>query len=232
MHHHRHRHSSSRVKIIHNVAKAGEVDVVIDGNVALSDVPYKAQSDYLKLASGKHRVAIRAGGKDLATATVDLVPGKDYTVVAHGDVKDLSTLALLALPDNNSCPARGKAHLRFVHAAATAPAVDIYAGNAPIFQNVSYGNTGNPTYLPVDAGKVPVYVTPAGTTQVVLGPLDLSLEAGKVYTVTASGLVGDSEAPLTALVHEDTACATHVHHPRVVKTSGPNPTMMNMWAFI
>jgi len=201
----------SRVKVVHNVAKGPKVNVVVDGKIALGDVAYKAISDYLKLPSGKHAVAITTtdGSKTLASADVVLSDNKDYTVIAHGDVTDLSSLALLALEDNNSCPARGKAHVRFVHAAAGAPPVDIWANmKAKVFQNVSYGSTGNPTYLPVDAGELTLAVTPAGSTDVVLGPIPVRLSSGKTYSVIASGLVGDSDAPLTALISEDNSCST------------------------
>ena len=201
--------NQSRVKVIHNVAKGPAVNVVVDGKTinALKNVSYKAQSDYLNVPSGSHRVEIVAGGNVLAKADVNLAPGSDYTVIAHGDVTDLSSIALLALEDDNTCPAPGKAHLRFVHAADGAPPVDIVVGdNTKIFSNVSYGSTGKPTYLPVDAGKVLVSVRPSGSDQTVLGPAYLELKDKEVITVTASGLVGDNEAPLTALVMVDRSC--------------------------
>lgn len=235
MHSHHH-NGKSRVKVIHNVAKGPAVNVLVDGNKVLSNVDYKAQSDYLKLPSGKHRVSIAAGGKELASANVNLSPRTDYTVIAHGDVNNLSSIALLALEDNNSCPANGKAHLRFVHAAAGAPPVDIWVGDkTKIFENVSYGSTGNPTYLPVDAGVAAVSVTPTGSYDRVLGPLSLNLENGKVYTVTASGVVEDNQAPLTALVHEDRKCPVHhlvspvEHHHHHHYNGKSNSNMMGLW---
>lgn len=200
----------SRVKVVHNVAGGPAVNVFLDGQGVLDDVAYKAISDYLRVPSGLHSVAIAAGGKELASATVNLRAGTDYTVIAHGLVADLSSIALLALEDNNSCPALAKAHVRFVHAAAGAPNVDIWANNsAKIFTNVAYGSTGQPAYLPVDMGQLSLSVTPAGSTDVVLGPLPLQLDAGKVYTIIASGLVGDKANPLTALVSVDNMCVTH-----------------------
>lgn len=222
--HHGHHQPMSRVKVIHNVAKGPAVNVIVDGNAVLSNVDYKVQSDYLSLPSGKHSVSIEAGGKNLASANVDLAANADYTVIAHGDVNDLSSLALLALLDNNGCPAAGKAHVRFVHAAAGAPAVDIWAGNAVVFRNVSYGNTGSPVYLPVDAGVVTLSVTPTGTRDVVLQVPNVQLDKGKIYTVTASGVVGDNDAPLTALLHEDKKCTVNVHNG-----SKSNSSMMGLW---
>lgn len=234
--HHHHSHDMSRVNVVHNVAKGPAVSVFVDGDEALADVEYKVQSGYVELPSGKHRVEIRVGGDVLAAADVNLNRMTDYTVIAHGDVNDLSTISLLALKDNNSCPAAGKAHLRFVHAAAGAPAVDIWAGNtARVFENVSYGETGSPVYLPVDAGIVEVSVTPTGSVDRVLGPIPLNLEQGKIYTVVASGVVGDNSAPLTALVNEDKKCTVryhkkHHHYPSHHKNTGGNSMkMMPLW---
>lgn len=201
---------SSRVRAVHNVAKGPKVNVVVDGKVALSGVGYKAISDYLKVPSGPHTVSITTeDGTILASSNVNLNNGKDYTVVAHGDVSNLNSIALLSLQDDNSCPAKGKSHVRFIHAASGAPAVDIWANmNSIVFENVTYGSTGNPTYLPVDSGDLTLAVAPSGVREVVLGPLPLSLSPGKTYSIIASGLVGDAEAPLTALVSEDNSCST------------------------
>ena len=211
MHSHHHTPASSRVRAVHNVANGPNVNVVVDGKIALSGVPYKAISDYLKVSSGKHAVAITTtdGAKTLASLEADLQKDKDYTIIAHGDVSNLSSISLLPLVDNNSCPAIGKSHVRFVHAAATVPAVDIWANmNTKVFNNVSYGSTGEPTYLPVDSGDISLAVAPAGTTEVVLGPLPLRLGRGKTYTIIATGLLNDDDAPLSAIISEDNSCAT------------------------
>lgn len=207
--HHLKKHYS-RVRVVHNIAKGPKVNVFVDGKAVLSNVPYKAASSYLKLSSGRHTLAITTtDGTKLASTTVDLIPEKDYTVIAHGDVSNLSTIALLALRDNNSCPAANKSHVRFVHAAATVPNVDIYAnGQLKIFSNVTYGSLGTPGYLSILSGKIDLSVTPAGAGTVVLGPLHVNLEAGKTYTIIASGLLGDATSPITAIVSEDNSCST------------------------
>jgi hypothetical protein len=196
----------SRIRVIHNVAKAPNVDVYLDGKNVLSNVPYKAISDYLRVPSGMHQIQVTAAGTDtiLFNLNPTLAPNAQYTVIAHGLVSP-NSLALLALQDNVSCPAAGNAHVRFVHAAAGAPNVDIYAGDTKIFSNVAYGSTGNPVYLPVAAGDVDISVSPAGSDDIVLGPLPLNLEASKIYTIIASGIVGDNTTPLTALVSEESS---------------------------
>lgn len=206
--------SYSRVRVIHNVANGPKVTVLADGQPLIGDVAYKAISDYLRVPSGRHTISVTtADGATtlIKNTTFDLKGNADYTIVAHGNVKDLSSLALLALGDDNACPAAGMAKIRFVHAAATIPAVDIYAGDAKIFDNVSYGATGisgKSAYLSVPTGMVSVSVTVAGDNKVQLGPLPLDLEEGKTYSVIASGLLDDAAAPLTALVSTDSSCST------------------------
>jgi len=208
-----HQKSNSRVRAIHNVAKGPNVNIVIDGKIALGDVSYKAISDYLRVPSGKHSISINDKNNVLASVELNLVSGKDYTIIAHGDVNNLSSIALLPLEDNNSCPAKGKSHVRFIHAAATVPNVDIWANmQDKIFSNVSYGSLGNPSYLPVHSGDITLAVTPANKTDVVLGPLPLRLDTGKTYSIIASGKLDDDETPITALVTQDNSCSTvHLH---------------------
>ena len=202
-------HHNSRVKVVHNVAKGPNVEVIIDNKIILSNVPYKTISDYLHVPSGKHHVAIAANGSIIAEANVDLKPNTDYTVIAHGDIKNLNSIALLALQDDNSCPKHGNAHVRFIHAAAKVPSVNIWVNDeTKIFNNVAYGSTGKPVYLPVREGNISIDVTPANSNNIVLGPIDLTLEAGKVYTIIATGLLKDTQAPLNALLTIDSQCHT------------------------
>lgn len=196
----------ARIRVVHNVAKGPSVDIVFNGKVVLTNVPYKAISDYLKVPAGPARIEVVVANTTtlIIKADVNLATGSAYTVIAHGDAANLASLAALALTDDMTCPAPGKAHVRFIHAAAKVPAVDIYVNESvKVFPNVAYGKTGTPTYLPVDAGIVNVDVTPAGALDMVLGPLPLNLESGQIYTVIASGLLNDPQAPLTALVTED-----------------------------
>jgi hypothetical protein len=204
--------AKSRLRIVHNVANGPKVDGFLDGKAALRDVPYKSISDYLEVTSGSHIVTVKVSGSEtiIVDGEIDLVPGVGYTLIVHGLITDLKSIAPLLVDDSLTCPSHGKAHVRFIHAAAGAPAVDIYAGNVRIFDNVSYGQLSTPEYLPVMAGHINLSVTTAASVNIsadikrVLGPIPLRLANGGIYTIIASGLVGNAECPLTALVSEDT----------------------------
>lgn len=198
--------NTSRLRIVHNVANGPAVDGYLDGKKVLKNFAYKSISDYLEISCGSHMLMVNIANTmtTLIDGEIMFQPGKAYTLIVHGSIKDLKSIAPLLLDDDLRCPAVGNAHVRFIHAAKDVPDVDVYADNNKIFSMVSYGSTGSPTYLPVPAGMVDISVTPSRSTQKVLGPLSLRLANGGVYTIIASGLLNDLDSPITALVSEDT----------------------------
>jgi len=125
------------------------------------------------------------------------------------------------LEDNNSAPASGKAHVRFVHASPDAPAVDIAVAGGPVlFSNVPFKGVG--AYTPVDAGTYDLEVRLTGTNTVVLPLPGIKLDAGTVYTAWAMGLAAGDPA-LTAVL---TADAQHGAAPATLPTTGGGPNWL------
>jgi hypothetical protein len=190
----------ARVRVVHASPDAPAVDVYADGNKVLTNVPFKGSSDYLTVSAGAHNFKVYATGanpeSDTAVINTDatLAAGKDYTVVAVGKVEDIKPAVF---EDNNAAPAAGTAHVRVVHASPDAPAVDIAVKGGPVlFSNLAFPNAAGPS--PVDAGTYNLEVRAAGTTTVAL-PIDgVQLQAGKIYTVLAVGLL-NGEPALEAL---------------------------------
>jgi hypothetical protein len=52
----------TQIRVAHLSPDAPNVDVWVDGSVALEDVPYEAVSGYLELAAGEHRIQITPTG--------------------------------------------------------------------------------------------------------------------------------------------------------------------------
>jgi LPXTG-motif cell wall-anchored protein len=193
----------ARVRVVHASPDAPAVDVWVNGNVAFSNAPFKGITDYASLATGSYQVQVTPTGASepiVIDATLDLAGGTDYTVVAVGQLANIEPLVLV---DNNSAPAAGKAHVRFVHASPDAPAVDIAVTGGPVlFSNVPFKGVGD--YLPVDAGTYDLEARVAGTEDVALSVPGVQLSEGTVYTIFAMGLVG-GEPALTAVPSVDAA---------------------------
>lgn len=212
-----------RVRVVHASPDAPAVDVLVNDGVAFSNAPFKGITNYASLAAGEYQVKVVPTGATtpvVISATLGLEADKDYTVVAVGKLADIEPLVLV---DNNSAPAAGKAHVRFVHASPDAPAVDIAVKDGPVlFSNVAFKGAGS--YLPVDAGSYDLEVRLAGTTTVALAVPGVKLDAGSVYTVFAMGLAS-GEPTLTAVSSVDAAAAPHT-----LPTTGA--TALPMWILI
>ena len=198
----------ARVRVVHASPDAPAVDVWVNGNVAFSNAPFKGITDYASLATGSYQVQVTPTGASepiVIDATLDLAGGTDYTVVAVGQLANIEPLVLV---DNNSAPAAGKAHVRFVHASPDAPAVDIAVTGGPVlFSNVPFKGVGD--YLPGDAGTYDLEARVAGTENVALSVPGVQLNEGTVYTIFAMGLVG-GEPALTAVPSVDAVAPTQL----------------------
>ncbi|PWH19569.1 MAG: cell wall anchor [Ardenticatenia bacterium] len=184
----------ARVRVVHASPDAPAVDVWVNNTKAFENAPFKGITGYAELDPGTYNVKVVPTGATepvVIEANLPLVGGKDYTVVAVGQ---LANIEPLLLEDNNNAPAPGKAHVRFVHASPDAPAVDIaVAGGGPVlFSNIAFKQASQ--YLPVDAGAYNLEVRLAGTNTVALSVPGVRLEDGTVYTIFAMGLAGGQPA--------------------------------------
>jgi LPXTG-motif cell wall-anchored protein len=199
----------ARVRVVHASPDAPAVDVWVNGSVAFSNAPFKGITDYASLAPATYDVQVTPTGATepvVIDADLTLDANTDYTVVAVGLLADIEPLGLV---DNNSAPAAGKAHVRFVHASPDAPAVDIAVadGGPVLFSNVPFKGVGD--YLPVDAGTYDLEVRVAGTETVALEVPGVALADGTVYTIFAMGLAG-GEPALEAVPSVDAVAPTQL----------------------
>jgi hypothetical protein len=214
----------SAVRVVHASPDAPAVDVYVDGSKVLTDVAYKGASDYLPVPAGAHNFKVFATGANPASATpvidadATLEGGKDYTVLAIGNLADIKPLILT---DDNSTPAAGKAHVRVIHASPDAPAVDIAVKSGPVlFSNLAFGKEVGPA--PVDAGTYDLEVRAAGTMTVTLAINGVTFEAGKIYTVVAVGLLnGTPKLEALPLVNDPLAAPAPAASPSAPASALP-----------
>lgn len=197
--------SGAKLRVVHASPDAPAVDVYVNNNKVLTNVPFFTVSDYLDLAAGSYDIKVTPTGK-ADTAVIDakgvaIEGGKAYTIAAGGKVAEIKPYIL---SDNLAVPAAGKAHVRVIHLSPDAPAVDVkVAGGPTLVSNLAFGKDSG--YLPVDAGSYDLQVVPAGKSEpVVLDLKGTKLEAGKIYDVFATNEL----AKITAQVKVTTPAAS------------------------
>ncbi len=176
--------STATVTVVHGIPET-PVDVYVDGKRALSDFTFKTVTDPIELPAGSHDIEVRpagaaSGSKPILELSPDLPAGANATVVAY----------LTAAASRPSSPS--STHQR-------RPGRDGSSGRAPHGRRPGRGRPGrctpvitkltnpNEKMLMVPAGTVSASVAAAGTTDPVIGPVDLPVESGKTLVVYAIG---------------------------------------------
>jgi len=191
----------SNLRVAHLSPDAPNVDVYVDGDAVLEDVPYRAVSEYLELAPGTYDVMITAAG-DQDTVVFDdelEVPEGDFTVAALGELaEENQSFAPAVFEDDLSDPGE-MARVRLVHASPDAPAVDVtvHESGDALFEDVAFGEAAT---AEVPAGSYTLEVRPATENNDgdVVATFDVELMAGTVYSAFAVGYLMPDEAPADA----------------------------------
>lgn len=177
---------SSSVRVWHNSPDAPAVDVSVNGNKVLSNVPFGVRSDYLALPAGTYKVKVTVAGTDTAVFEGDVTTaaGESYTAIAQGSVAgDGETFRVQVLRDATS-----GALVRVLHASPNVPAVTVYVNGQPAVQRL--GALKATGYLSLDPGTYDVAVALAGkpVSEAVL-TTKLTVADKTRYTALARGLL-------------------------------------------
>lgn len=197
----------ARVRVFHASPDAPNVDVLIDGGRVLENVPYTVASDFLGVDAGDRRIQVNVTGTD--TTAIDahllLAEDTDYMIVAADKVAQITPLVFTA---DRSRPESGSARIRVLHAAPSAPNVDVYvtapdagiANAQPVLSDVPFKALSD--YLTVPEGSYDVIVTPRGTKTVAIQAKGLVIGNQLVATVAALDAVGGG-APFSLQVLDE-----------------------------
>lgn len=187
----------ANVMVVHASPNAPAVDVRVNNNVAKANLAYPTNTGYLAVNSGSTNLKVSPTGTTtyVIDANVTLEAGKNYSVFA---IDSVSKIKAAVIGDDLTAPAAGKAHVRFFHLSANAPAVDIAVTGGPVvFGNRTFNDQGTnnrTAFTPLDAGTYNLEVRVAGTNTVVLSLPNIALQSGKIYTVFAKGFLGGTGA--------------------------------------
>lgn len=190
---------TAKVMVVHASPDAPGVDLLVDNTLVGSNLTFPNNTGYLEVESGIRNVKVNVTGTQTTVIGADLniLANVAYTAFAVNTVANLEPMIFV---DNLTAPASGKAHVRFIHLSPDAPAVDITSTDGTVvFSNVAFKESID--FTPLDAGSYPLQVRVAGTSTVALELGNITLEAGKIYTVFARGLLsGTGDQALGAAI--------------------------------
>ena len=192
---------TAAVRVAHMSPNAPNVDIYVEGDAVLEDVPFGAVSQYLDVPAGERSVEITAAGDpdtSVFSGPVPVEADTEYTIAAVGEIGDNADQPFepFVLEDDNSDPGGDTARVRLVHASPDAPAVDVtLASNGDaLYDGVEYGGSG---YVDVPEGDYTLQVR--GDTESndgdVVAEFDVSLSGGEVYTAFAAGYLSPDDDP-------------------------------------
>jgi hypothetical protein len=186
----------ARYKFVDAATDLPAVDVLVDGAVALANVPYGGLSAYGPVAAGSRNFKLQASnapGAYVYDQNQTMSGGADRSLVAYS-IQGTGSAGLIALQDNNLPPSSGKAKLRIVNAGSDGTAYDAYVNSSPLVSGIAPGTAS--VYQELAGAAYTLSFTPAGTTTPA-ATLAAQLDAGHVYTVYAYGRSGSTAAVLT-----------------------------------
>lgn len=177
--------ADASVTIVHGIPNT-PVDVYANGKKILNDFTFKSVAGPLKLPGGSYALAVRKAGsastsKPILSATETVPSGANVSVVA--DLTASGSPNLVAFVNNTAAVGSGSGRIVVRHTAA-APAVDVFANGKKVISGLT---NGQEQALTVPAGTVAAKVTLAGKTSPVIGPVNVSVNAGMGTVVYAVG---------------------------------------------
>ncbi len=185
------------LRVIHNSPDAPAVDVVVNDGFTqplIEDLAFPNAApnftDFVAVDAGDYNVKVTVAN-DPGTIAIDadltLNAGVEYSVYATDFLANITPQVII--DDRRSVATEAK--VRIIHGSPTAQDVDIYVTAPgidistvePAFPGVPFqAETG---YVSLAGGTYTVTVTPAGTTTPAIGPIDITVANGGVYTAVA-----------------------------------------------
>lgn len=178
-------HAGAKVRVVHASPDAPAVDVYVNGELTLEDVPFKADSGYLDVPAGTHNVEVFAAGSEYAEgsavlqADLTVESGKAYTVAAANLLESIE----FVVAEDSMEVTEGMTKIRVGHLSPDAPTVDVgLIGGDAVFAGATF--PGITDYMELDAGTYDLEIRTPDGTQVL--PLEgTELAANTVYSVFA-----------------------------------------------
>jgi hypothetical protein len=190
-------------KVLNASSVASPLNVLVDGNIVLSNIPFAGISDYVTASAGSHTFAVQATatpGANLLTLVATLASATDTSLAFSGPA---GALVPLVLNDNNLPSPAGRARVRFVNVSPGLGPLDVYINFSKQLSGLASNSGSSYIEVTADATIGTLYefdFNIAGTTSVVLKVPSVSIIAGHTYTIY---VVGAPATPQAVVAKDD-----------------------------
>jgi len=227
------------VRIVHAGPDAPSVDIDVgdDGTSEIEDLERFADTGMtgIGLPAGESlQIGIRVAGGDRVTAfTTPELPADDLFVIATGSLvepaRDEDGFSLLVVgPEGSLGFIKQNPVVYALHGSPDAPAVDIYAGENLLVENIAFGELSSAVQVPpADFYVLDFYPTGTGPGAPTASFSTPALMAGGAYLAVAAGELApeDTDEEFTLLAFEELFETTDVSRVRAVHASGDAPAV-------
>ena len=212
---------SSFIRVAHVSPDAPPVDVYVEGERILADVPFGAVSDYAEFPADTYNVTITPAGDNetvVFEGNLTLEARSVSTLFASGEVSENATEPFqpVLLEDDAFRPGENESAVSVVHMSPDAPAGDVTAndGSVVLARNLSFQNASE--YVTVPAGNHTVEIRPAspGANATPVATVNVSVEGETAYSAIAVGYLEANETagqqPFEVTLVEDATMTVHL----------------------
>jgi hypothetical protein len=178
-------------KVLNASQVPSPLNVLVDGALTLSNVPYAAVSNYVTIAQGTRTFSIQATstpGADLLNLVTTLAPATDTSIMLNGPA---GALQATVLADNNLPPPIGRARIRFVNGSPDEGPLDVYINFSKQVSALATNAASGYNEVTADAALGTSFefdFNIAGTTTPVLKLPNVTIIAGHTYSIYVIGL--------------------------------------------
>jgi hypothetical protein len=180
----------SQFKVINGSSVPSPLNIFVNQNLLLSNIPFAGASSYQKTLAGSPTLSVEATatpGAALLTLMPTFGPGTDSSILLTGPP---GALKALVLSDNNLPPVSNRARVRLVNGTTDVSALDVYVN----FSKLVSGLAMNAAMSGLEFVADPIAGTSyefdfnvAGTNQSSLKLPGIALFGGKTYTIYVVG---------------------------------------------
>ena len=179
----------AQFKAINASSVASALNVFVDGDITLANIPYTGFSNYQVVNAGTRTITVEASatpGATLLTTSPSLTPATDTSIALYGSA---GSLGALVLTDANVSTLSSNAQVRFVNVSPDLASIDVYANGTLAVSGLVQNSASGYALLDAVGGGTSYQFDfdLAGTTTPVLTLPAVTLVAGNVYTIYVMG---------------------------------------------